>query len=60
MERSKDTVGTGRSGQSVPSPPTAMPVAYYLSEMEDIDELCPALLPDLSFLRPFDALLPWG
>lgn len=34
--------------------------AYYVSEMDDFDELCPSLLPDLSFLRPFDAILPWG
>ncbi len=54
---SEDGEDAGRSGQSAPSPP---PLAYYLSEMDDIDELCPALLPDLSFLRPFDAILPWG
>ncbi len=60
IERSKDAADTGRSGQSAPSPPSPTPVAYYLSEMDDIDELCPALLPDLSFLRPFDAILPWG
>ena len=48
---------TSTSGQHAPSPPAP---AYYLSEMDDIDELCPALLPDVSFLRPFDAVLPWG
>ena len=33
---------------------------FYLSEMEDIDELCPELLQDLSYLIPFDEVLPWG
>lgn len=33
---------------------------YYLSEMDDVDELCPAMLPDLDYLRPFEEILPWG
>ena len=45
----------GDAASVSPSPPD-----YYLSEMDDIDELCPALLPDMSFLQPFDAILPWG
>ena len=43
--------------RSQPQPRTPR---FYLSEMDDVDELCPDLLPDLAHMRPFDAILPWG
>jgi hypothetical protein len=32
----------------------------YLSEMDDIDELCPGLMEHLDQLEPFASILPWG